>query len=299
MGASLGWASSAALGKAVFTGTLLPGAATALTPLILAQTRVSLSLLALVPALMLARGARSLALPRADALRCIVLGVLGLAGSNFFYYYSISKTTVATAIIVQYTAPVWVLLYMVFMRQERVSARRVLAVTSAVAGCGLAIGLFGKAVVDLNWIGVGSSMVAAFSFAFYNVYGRHMIGQHSRWTVITWALGGTALFWLAVNPPWKIVAAHYTGQQWVCLAVIAIVPMLIPFPPYFAGLEHLGPTRAIVTSCLEPVFAIGIAAIFLKEGVSLLQGLGIVVVLAATVVIQMPEDHAALPEEHT
>jgi len=39
--------------------------------------------------------------------------VLGVAVSNYFYYVAIQKTNVATAIILQYTAPVWVLLYVV------------------------------------------------------------------------------------------------------------------------------------------------------------------------------------------
>ncbi|HEX8924168.1 MAG TPA: hypothetical protein VF786_00170, partial [Terriglobales bacterium] len=48
-------------------------------------------------------------------------------------------------------------------------------------------------------------------------------------------------------------------------------------------------TRAIVTSCLEPVFSIAIAAAALGETVSGVQIAGVVVVLAATVVVQLPE----------
>jgi drug/metabolite transporter (DMT)-like permease len=55
------------------------------------------------------------------------------------------------------------------------------------------------------------------------------------------------------------------------------------------GLEHLDPTRAIVTSCLEPVFAIIIAAVALGETVNSFQILGIAVVLTATILVQIPE----------
>ena len=65
--------------------------------------------------------------------------------------------------------------------------------------------------------------------------------------------------------------------------------MLIPFSFYFAGLQHLDPTRAIVTSCLEPVCAIALTAAFLGELVSAVQVLGMVVVLPATVLIQRPD----------
>jgi drug/metabolite transporter (DMT)-like permease len=69
--------------------------------------------------------------------------------------------------------------------------------------------------------------------------------------------------------------------------------MLIPFSFYFAGLQHLDATRAIVTACLEPVWAILLTALILGELVSPIQVVGIVVVLAATILVQRPD------REHT
>jgi drug/metabolite transporter (DMT)-like permease len=54
-------------------------------------------------------------------------------------------------------------------------------------------------------------------------------------------------------------------------------------------LQHLEPTRAIVASCLEPVFSIVIAAVVLGELLRSVQTVGIVLVLIAIVLIQMPE----------
>ena len=65
--------------------------------------------------------------------------------------------------------------------------------------------------------------------------------------------------------------------------------VLLPFSLYIAGLQHLDATRAIVTSCLEPVFSIIIAAIALGETVSPVQIAGVIVVLAATILIQLPD----------
>jgi drug/metabolite transporter, DME family len=62
--------------------------------------------------------------------------------------------------------------------------------------------------------------------------------------------------------------------------------MLLPFTLYFAGLKLLVPTKAIIASCLEPVFAILIAAIALKEAVGFVQAIGIVMVLGAIVMAQ-------------
>lgn len=278
------------LGKAAFTGRLVSGAQLPpIEPLILAQTRVSISVLLLAPLLLLVRGRDTLSMPLRDVLRCMVLGVLGLAGSNYAYYAAIELTTVATAIIVQYTAPIWVLLYMLVRRTHRATTARVIAVGLAVVGSALAIGGTGGSGLRLHPAGVFWAMVAAVSFAFYNIFGHGLLERYERWRVVVYAMAGAALFWLLFNPPWKIVAANYSGEQWMFLAVFAVTSMLLPFSLYFAGLQHLDATRAIVTSCLEPVFAVLLAAMFLGENFSAIQAVGMLVVLAATVMVQQRE----------
>ena len=293
------WGLSATLGKAVFTGRLLGGEGIGrLDPVILSQARTTFSVLVLAPALLAWRGRAALTMTRRDALRCMLLGATGIAGSNFFYYYAIERTTVATAIILQYTAPVWVLLYMVARRLDRPTPARIGGVAMAVAGSALAIGMFGRSEFRADLLGVAAALGAAFSFALYNVGGRFLLERQDRWKVVTYTLLGCSLFWLVVNPPWKVAAAGYSGAQWAFLAVFALVSMLVPYSLYFSGLHHLDATRAVVTSCLEPVFAILLAMVFLGESFGWLQAVGMVIVLAATILVQRPERAEQVPTEH-
>jgi drug/metabolite transporter (DMT)-like permease len=289
--AALFWGISATLGRAAFTGRLLPGGASlgAIDPLILSQSRAIISLAVLVPVLLLRRGAAALAVPGRDLFRFFLLGILGVAASNYLYYLAIQRTSVATAIILQYTAPVWVLLYTVVRGAQRPSWRRSAAVGLAVAGCALAVGLVGSGGFRMDPLGVTAALLAAFSFAFYNVGGHSVLARYDRWKVLLWVLVGTGAFWMVVNPPWKIIAAHYGREQWGFMAVFSLVSVLLPFSCYFAGLQYLEPTRAIVVSCLEPVFSIMIAAFALGELLRSMQTLGIVLVLVAIVLIQIPE----------
>lgn len=275
----------------MFTAKLIPNARelSPLGPVILSQMRVSFSFLLLLPLLLLGGGSDAVRFPKREILRSMLLGVLGLAGANYFYYLAIEKSTVATAIIVQYTAPVWVLLYMVVRGLQRPTAKRVLAVLLAVVGAALAIGVLNSAQIRANASGIAASLGAAFSFAFYTVYGHDVLSANPRWKVTLYALLGASLFWLILNPPNRILAAHYSGQQWLFLLIFSVTSMLVPIAFYFSGLQHLDATRAIVTSCLEPIFAILCAAIFLHEGLSWIQVVGVVIVLVATIVVQLPE----------
>jgi DME family drug/metabolite transporter len=288
------WGVSATLGRAAFTGHLLPGGASLarIDPLILSQSRATLSLAVLLPVLLARRGAAPLRVPGRDLLQFFLLGVLGVAASNYFYYLAIQRTNVATAIILQYTAPVWVLLYAAASGAQRPSLRRSAAVGLAVAGCALAVGFVGSGGLRMDAVGVTAAVLAAFSFAFYNVGGHQVLARYDRWKVLLWVLVATSTFWIFVNPPWRIVAAHYGRQQWEFMLIFSLVSVLGPFSCYFAGLQHLEPTRAIVASCLEPVFSIMIAALVLGELMRPLQTLGIILVLVAIVLIQLPEPAA-------
>ena len=258
-------------------------------PLILSQSRTTFSMLVLLPVLALLRGKQVFRMPRRDIAHTFLLGILGVAASNYCYYLAIQRTNVATAIILQYTAPAWVLIYMVARGRQKPTVSRVSAVALAIAGIAMVIGVIGPGNLRLDTIGVIASLLAAFSFAFYNVGGHSILARYDRWMVLLWTLIAAASFWIVINPPWKIVAQHYTGTQWLFLLVFAIVSVLGPFSLYFAGLQHLEPTRAIVVSCLEPVFSIIIAAIALGEVMKPLQTLGIVMVLAAILLVQMPD----------
>jgi drug/metabolite transporter (DMT)-like permease len=288
--AALCFGISATLGRAAFTGRLLAGAQglRSIEPVILAQTRTTFSLLLLAPFLLWRRGREGMTLPRADFVRCLVLGVLGVAASNYLYYFAIQKLNVAVAIILQYTAPVWVLLYMVARGRQRATSQRVSSVALAVIGCGLAIGIVGAGRFNLNNWALAAAVAGAFTFAFYNIAGHDLLTRHDHWRILLYVLLGSALFWLLVNPPWKIAAARYTAAEWLFLLLFAVVSVLVPYLFYFAGLRHLDATRAIVTSCLEPVFSIVIAAIALGELVRPVQVAGIALVLVATVLVQLP-----------
>jgi probable blue pigment (indigoidine) exporter len=65
-----------------------------------------------------------------------------------------------------------------------------------------------------------------------------------------------------------------------------MLSVLGAFSLYFLGLQYLEPTRAIIASCLEPVFSILLAALLLGEVLRPIQTLGIIFVLAAIVIVQ-------------
>jgi drug/metabolite transporter (DMT)-like permease len=190
------------------------------------------------------------------------------------------------------------LLYTVLRKAQPATAQRVGSVVLAFFGVVLVLGVlrFGPqppfvAFVGFRWdsLGLLAAGGAAISFAFYNLIGSYLVRRNNNWNVFAYALLGSVVLWLVLNPPWQIAAAHYTRGQWLFMALFAVFSMLLPFSCYMAGLKYLDATRAIVTVSLEPVFAILLAALVVGENPGPAQLLGMLLVLAATVVVQLPE----------
>lgn len=287
--ATLCWGAAATAGKSVFNGALFAGRPQ-ISPLLLTQARTTFTVLLLLVLLLFRYGRSIFRISSRDLRWCVLAGTLGTAGSNFFYYYAIEKATVAVAITLQYTAPVWVLLFMVVWRGQRPTLRRIGSVLLALVGIALTIGLAQTGMAGLHpgftLIGAAAAMAASFSFAFYNIVAPGLVQRNHPLQIMMYTLLSAAVLWALVNPPWRLLREHFSGSQWSFLFVFACLSMLLPYMFFFHGLKYLDPTRAVIASCLEPVFAIIFAAIFVHEGVSTLQMAGITAVLVATVMAQ-------------
>ena len=87
-------------------------------PLIIVQTRVSIAFIVLA-VFFLITNPRILAFRMRDIPHFFVVGVCGIAGSNYFYYFAIKESNVATAIVVQYSAPIMVALYAIVVQHRK------------------------------------------------------------------------------------------------------------------------------------------------------------------------------------
>jgi drug/metabolite transporter (DMT)-like permease len=166
---------------------------------------------------------------------------------------------------------------------QKLTLARLSAVVLALAGIVLVTGWFGIHALHPDRLGVLAGLLAAFSFAFYNIAGHDILSRYDSWKVLLYVTLTASLFWAAVNPPARVAATHYTVAQWLFLIGFALISLLLPYSLYLAGLSYLDPARAIVVSCLEPAFSIVLAALFLGETLRPAQGLGIVLVLGAVV----------------
>jgi drug/metabolite transporter (DMT)-like permease len=219
-----------------------------------------------------------------------LFGVVGLAMVHFAYFKTISLTDVATAILLEYLAPVLVLVVSVAFLKERFTWALPAGVALSVTGCALVVGAVGGDGLAVSPEGIVWGLLAAAFFASYTIMGKYAAGRFEAWTLLAYGLLFAAVFWVVLlGGPARIVSLLADGQRLLAVVYVAVVSTIIPFGAFLRALHHIDATKASVTSTVEPVLA-GVGAYFLLgEVLTLTQVLGGALVIAAILLVQLPD----------
>ena len=217
----------------------------------------------------------------------IGLGVFGIGSAQFFYLLAISKINVAAAILLHYTGPVFVALYVVFIQRQKLRFNITLAISGTLIGCFLVVGAYNLQLFALNRIGIIAGILAAVSFAVYSILSDYGMRKYTPWTVLLYGLLFAALMWNILHPPLEAFSHRYSPVQWGWILFIGICGTIFPFGLYFEGVKRIQPTHASITATLEPISAAVIATVFLGEVMMPLQIIGGLIVIVSIIILQL------------
>ncbi len=286
--ASILWASSGAVGKALFSQGV--------TPYDLVQIRVTFASL-IFGAYLLIFFRPILKVSLADMKWMFIHGAVLMALVQISYFYTISKLQLMTALLLQYLSPILVAIYAAFFWAEKITGFKLMAIIMAFTGCYLAVGGYNPDNLKLNVNGIAGGLVAALSYAAYCLLGEKLMSKYSPWTVVFYALFFAAITWHVVHPPFKYIHTSYSTIQLLGMSYIIIVGTIGAFSLFFWGINYIRSTRAMITATLEPVSAGFIAWIFLGETLEPLQILGAIFSVCAVAVLQIgPEQDLMAPQ---
>jgi len=256
-----------------------------ITPYQLIQMRTTLAFFGLLIWLCLKHSAL-LKIAISDFPYFMALGVFGIGAAQFFYLFAISKINVAAAILLHYTGPVFVALYVVFGQRQKIGIISILAILGTLIGCFLVVGAYNLQLLTLNRIGIVSGMLAAVSFAIYTVLSEYGMRKYTPWTVLLYGMAFAALMWNILHPPLEAFLHGYSPVQWGWILFIGIGGTTIPFGLYFEGIKRVRSTHASITATVEPISAGVIASIFLGEVMAFLQITGGLIVIVSIIMLQ-------------
>ena len=243
-------------------------------------------LILLIASLFVAR--KELKVTKKEILPLIGYGFFGVAMTQFLYFVAIKRIEVGVALIIEFTAPIMVALYLRFVLKRQVSARVWFSLFLAILGLSFITQVWTGSKLD--GFGVLSAFGAAVALAIYYIGGEFLVSKRSAISLTTLAMGVGAIFWFFAQPwttiPWKILGnqielPHNVASVPLGVIVFWIVFMgtVLPFWLYFIAFKFIDSKKASVFGLLEPVLASLVALILLGETLVMIQIIGGIMVL--------------------
>ena len=221
----------------------------------------------------------------------IAYGVIGFALVNVGYFLGIERgLPLGLVLVIEFTAPIWIALWIKYVRKGFVAKDMWLAIALSLAGLILVTKIWDGFTFDL--LGLAGALGSAFALTGYFLIGERFGGNRHPMssTIIGLAVAGT--FWAIVLPIWNFptevfsmkmdihgyLAGHFF-PGWALLLWVVVMGTIIPYLFVISGLRILSASKSSVLGMLEPVLAGALAWIWLGQSWDGIQLIGAAIVL--------------------
>lgn len=256
----------------------------------LAQIR-SISTFLILFALIAWRAPKTIRISRTEVPRLAALGVFGIAAVNGTYFLAISRMHVSIALLIEFTAPVWIVLYLRYIRKKHVPNEMWVALVLALIGLAFVAQVWNG--LTLDGIGVIAALASAFAVAFFFLAGEGMTNIRDNKSTTMWGFGFAALSWSLIMPIWIFpfdvfttviplegALAGYEAPGWILVLYVVFIGTVFPYLCVMNGLRNLSASTTSAFGMLEPIFAGIIAWFWFGESWTKIQLVGGIIVIA-------------------
>jgi drug/metabolite transporter (DMT)-like permease len=272
-------------------------------PARLAEIRIAASA-GLLLLWLLWRDRPALRLGRREVLPFLAFGGIGLVCVQWTYFEAIDRVPIGVALIIEYSAPLLVALWVRFVWKRQLPWLAWVALPVALAGLALFLGVGGGQLAGLSTAGILWSMAAGVAYAYYVLHAESLTRHRSPTAVLGIGLAFGAVVLSIALPWWSFPWAALTetattapldAPAWLYCTFVVVLGTVVPFALMLAGVQRIGADGASVTAMLEPILAGAIAWVALDQVLSAEQILGGAIVLAAVTAAQVSRARAASP----
>ena len=263
--------------------TFVKGALVDFSPLSFNAIRFAASSLILLSLLWLRE--RSFRIKRRDVGLFVLLGLVGNTAYQLFFIHGIVFTTATNSSLIIATTPIFIVLFSVVLRVEKVTSPIAQGVILSFAGITMIVLGSGKTFnfTDQSWIGDLLTIANPVCWGAYTVLSKPLLKDYSplKLTAITMAIGAVPL--VVVSAPalsaenWAAISTN----SWLSLAFSAVFAIAIGYIVWYTGVDRIGTSRTALYENLVTVFAVASAWGLLSETMTVVQIVGAALVFVS------------------
>ncbi|WP_331770032.1 DMT family transporter (plasmid) [Embleya sp. NBC_00888] len=284
---ALSFGMSGSLARGLLSSGWSPGA--------IVLARVGIAALAVAPFAVASLRGRLRQL-RAQAPTVLVYGVLGLAGAQFCFFSAVATMDVAPALLIEYTAPAAVVVWLWVRRGQRPRPYTLAGAGLAAAGLVLAVDLLSGA--DLAWSGVAWALAAMVGLTAYFLIaadtdtGLPPVALTGAGLVIgTVTLAALAAVGLLPMRATLEPASYTTGSTpwWVPVLLLGLVTAALAYTTGTEASRRLGSRTASFIALLEVIASVGFAWLLIDEAPTATQTAGGLLIIGGVVLAKLDD----------
>lgn len=220
-------------------------------------------------------------------------GVVGMFGLNICYNFAISELSLSLAAVLLSLSPVFVLFMAAILFKEKITSKKVICMTIAIAGCVLASGVL-ESASTMRWSvkGIIVGIIGAFFYGLYGIISKTAMerGYHA-FTTTFYCLFMVMLVVIPLTN-WKLVTNVVVAnpiKMSVFLVIHSLCTSVLPYILYTFSIRYIDAGMASILASGEPVAAMIFGVIFFSEIPTVLSVVGIVLVIVALGLLSMPD----------
>lgn len=213
-------------------------------------------------------------------LQLIIYALFGMLGVQYTFMATIDKGNVAIATLLQFLAPVVILLYLLITRKSKFRWADIIIIVCSLFGTSLLLtnGDYSTLSVPPNAIVWG--LLTACAAAFHTVYAVKLFLNWPSLVVIGWSMfiGGIALSLINLDFsfPWHLLDLRGA----IYFAFVITFGTMFAFWMYLESVKYISPQTTALFGVLEPVTAVISSVLWLKVPFGIYQLAGMIVILA-------------------
>ena len=206
------------------------------------------------------------------------------------YYSAIQASSVSTAVMLMYTAPIIVMIYSVIFLKEKLNTLKVISVILMFVGCCFVSGVIGGFEFSLSGILLG--FASGFAYSAYNIFTKiQMKNKCNPISATMYCFIFMAITSMFVTPPSGIVNVAVNNPAYIILMVgCGLCTSVIPYFLYTIALKILPAGTASSLAIIEPMSATLYSVLFLGEVLSIFSAVGIVLVVGSVFMLSKSEN---------
>lgn len=213
---------------------------------------------------------------------------LGILGAQLGFYYTISLCNAATATVLQYMAPIFVMVWMSYKARRCPEGRELVGIVGALLGVFLIATHGSLDSLAISPIALFVGLLSALSYAYYSIKPGELLKKYTAPTLIGWGQLISGLSLITVSNPFAPVGT------WNMSAYLAFIYLLLgatiaSYAFYLAGLKIVGPTKASLISCAEPLASIISVVLLLDTKLLLPDYIGMGCIIFTVLLLSLPK----------